>query len=175
VKLINYMPQYLKNIREFQEIFKSEDEQLEYMNILIAKMLTEVIVKTADSYGLTRYEKIYNITEVAPTIESRRANILLKMNNRTPFTMNWLNNKLRQLVGEGNYSIKLEHDKYKLTIKLAYTNNDLIYLLEKELREQIPANMELNIYADGAVDISNDISLVGCVTNYEIISVGSNL
>lgn len=175
MKLIDYMPQYLKDIREFQEIFKSEDEQLEYMNSLIAKMLTEVIVKSANSYGLTRYEEIYNITEVASTVEARRANILLKMNNRTPFTIKWLDNKLKQLVGEGNYSIKLEHDKHKLTIKLAYMNNELIYLLEKELREQIPANMELNIYADGSVNISNDISLVGCVTNYEIIPVGSNL
>lgn len=171
MKLIEYMPQHLKNIREFQEIFKSEDEQLEYMNNLIAKMLTEIIVKTATSYGLERYEKIYNIKEIATTIEARRTNILLKMNNRTPFTLKWLDNKLKQLVGEGNYSIELDNDKYKLTIRLVYVYNDLINLLEKELRSQLPANLEINIHTDASISIENDIKLVNCVTNYEVISV----
>ena len=61
MKLNEYMPPFLKDVREFKEIFATEDKELEYMNNLIASMLTEVIVKTANSYGLTRYEKIYEM------------------------------------------------------------------------------------------------------------------
>ena len=48
MKLNEYMPPFLIYIREFKEIFSSEDKELEYMNNLVASMLTEVIVKTAN-------------------------------------------------------------------------------------------------------------------------------
>ena len=61
MKLVEYMPPYLKNVLEFNKIFDAEDIEVENMRYSINTMLREVIVKTARSYGLERYEKIYNI------------------------------------------------------------------------------------------------------------------
>lgn len=145
MKLIDYMPQYLKNVREFQEIFKSEDEQLNNINTLISKMLTEVIVKSADSYGLERYEKIYNISNVSNNIEERRFNILSKINDRIPFSLNWLRNKLENLVGKDNYRIKVEYDKYSITVDVMMIFEDIANTLNISLREQLPANLKITV------------------------------
>lgn len=157
MKLIEYMPQYLKNIREFQEIFKSEDEQLEYMSNLIAKMLTEVIVKTADSYGLERYEKIYNITDIATTIEARRTNILLKMNNRVPYSKKWLANLLDAVIGKDKYILSIDESTYSINIEMSLTYSEAAETLKKELSLEIPANMKLQY------DFSTEIKLYTAV------------
>lgn len=157
MKLIEYMPQYLKNIREFQEIFKSEDEQLEYMSNLIAKMLTEVIVKTADSYGLERYEKIYNITDIATTIEARRTNILLKMNNRVPYSKKWLTNLLDAVIGKDKYILSIDESTYSINIEMSLTYSEAAETLKKELSLEIPANMKLQY------DFSTEIKLYTAV------------
>lgn len=145
MKLIDYMPQYLKDVREFQEIFKSEDNQLNCMNTLITQMLTEVIVNSADSYGLERYEKIYNISNISKNIEERRFNILSKMNDRLPFTLNWLRNKLENLVGKNNYRIKVQYDEYSITIDVAMIFEDIANTLNISLREQLPANLKITV------------------------------
>ena len=61
MKLVEYMPPFLKNVLEFNKIFDAEDIEVEDMRYLIDKILREVIVKKATSYGLERYEKIYGI------------------------------------------------------------------------------------------------------------------
>ena len=52
MKLVEYMPPYLKNVLEFNKIFDTEDIEIENMRYLINKILREVIVKTSNSYGL---------------------------------------------------------------------------------------------------------------------------
>lgn len=142
MKLINYMPQFLKNVREFNEIFNAEDFELEFMREQIDKILKEVIVTTAESYGLERYEKIYGITNISETIEARRMNILFKINNRVPFTLKWLINTLNASIGEGNYKLSL--NGYVLHIEVALNYTEAAEMLKSNLVYQIPANIQLD-------------------------------
>lgn len=143
MKLNEYMPPFLKDVREFKEIFNTEDKELEYMNNLIASMLTEVIVKTANSYGLTRYEKIYEITEIASTVEARRTNILLKINNRVPYTKKWLVNLLDAVIGKDAYTLKIDEKNYLINIETTLNYSEAMETLKKELTLEIPANMKM--------------------------------
>lgn len=143
MKLNEYMPPFLKDVREFKEIFATEDKELEYMNNLIASMLTEVIVKTANSYGLTRYEKIYEITDIASTVEARRTNILLKINNRVPYTKKWLVNLLDAVIGKDAYTLKIDEKNYLINIETTLNYSEAMETLKKELTLEIPANMKM--------------------------------
>ena len=105
MKLIEYMPPYLKNVLEFIKIFDAEDIEVQNIRYLIDKMLKEVIVKEATSYGLDRYEKIYGIKNKAETIEARRMNILFKINNKVPYTLKWLINTLNESIWKDNYKL----------------------------------------------------------------------
>lgn len=121
MKLIEYMPPYLKNVLEFIKIFDAEDIEVQNIRYLIDKILKEVIVKDATSYGLDRYEKIYGIKNKAETIEARRMNILFKINNKVPYTLKWLINTLDESIGKENYKLVAKDYELYITINLAYT------------------------------------------------------
>lgn len=144
MKLKQYMPPFLAEVREFNEIFNVEDIELENLKEQINNILQEVIVKTAEDYGLTKYEKIYGITNVAETIEARRMTILLKMNNRTAYTYKWLINTLNEAIGEENYKITTDFKNYKMNIEIALNYTEAAEILKKDLVKQMPANIELD-------------------------------
>lgn len=144
MNLIKYMPPFLKEVREFKEIFGAEDIQIEKLNNQINSMLREVIVKTAEDYGLRRYEKIYGITRPAETLEARRMAILLKMNNRVAYTYKWLIQTLNKAIGAENYKITTDFNNYKMNIEIALNYTEAAELLKNDLVKQMPANIELD-------------------------------
>lgn len=144
MNLIKYMPPFLKEVREFKEIFGAEDIQIEKLNNQINSMLREVIVKTAEDYGLRRYEKIYGITRPAETLEARRMAILLKMNNRVAYTYKWLIQTLNETIGAENYKITTDFNNYKMNIEIALNYTEAAELLKNDLVKQMPANIELD-------------------------------
>ena len=144
MNLIKYMPPFLKEVREFKEIFGAEDIQIEKLNNQINSLLREVIVKTAEDYGLRRYEKIYGITRPAETLEARRMAILLKMNNRVAYTYKWLIQTLNEAIGAENYKITTDFNNYKMNIEIALNYTEAAELLKNDLVKQMPANIELD-------------------------------
>lgn len=144
MNLIKYMPPFLKEVREFKEIFGAEDIQIEKLNNQINSMLREVIVKTAEDYGLRRYEKIYGITRPTETLEARRMAILLKMNNRVAYTYKWLIQTLNEAIGAENYKITTDFNNYKMNIEIALNYTEAAELLKNDLVKQMPANIELD-------------------------------
>lgn len=144
MKLKEYMPPFLSEVREFNEIFEVEDIELDVLKGQINSILKEVIVKTAEDYGLAKYEAIYGITNVAETLEARRMTILLKMSNRTAYTYKWLINTLNEAIGEENYKITTDFKNYKINIEIALNYTEAAEILKKDLVKQMPANIELD-------------------------------
>lgn len=169
MKLIEYIPLFLQDVREFQEIFKVEDKEIESLKTQIENMLKEVIVNTSESYGLERYEKIYNIQNNTTDLETRRFNIISKINNRLPYTVNWLVNKLNNTVGKENYTLNVDHNRYTIKIEVMALFQDIAVLLNRDLREQLPANLIITVnlfqteqcmqYFAGIVHIGDNITI----------------
>ena len=145
MKLIEYLPEFLQKIREYKVLFDVEDIELDELKERLEDILDEVIVNTADSYGIERYEKIYSIKPDSNDIEKRRFNILSKINNRVPYTINWLKSKLDNIVGKDNYVITIDHNNYKIKIEILAIFKEVAELLNKDLREQLSANMEITV------------------------------
>lgn len=145
MKLNDYMPPYLSNVREFKQIFATEDIEIEKILNEINKIPQEVIVKTAEDYGLERYEKIYGITNKAETIEARRVVILLKINTKVPYTYKWLIKTLNESVGQENYKIITDFENYKMLISFRLEYTEAAEMLKQNLIKQIPANIEMDI------------------------------
>lgn len=141
MKLIEHMPPFLRDVREFIKIFDAEDEVIKNLDIDLKSLLTEVIVRTANSYGLDRYEKIYNISNISSNVEIRRINILNKINDRVPFTYKWLYNKLKEALGEGNFNLICED--YSLTIIIYGLKMEIADIYRENLRQQLPANIAI--------------------------------
>ena len=145
MKLIEYMPNFLKDIREYNIIFSNEDIELDLLKEKIEKVLDEVIVSSAETYGIDRYEKIYSINNNSNDITTRRFNILSKINNRVPYSYSWLVNKLDNTIGKDNYVITQDVNNYKIKIEILAMFKDIAELLNKDLREQLSANLEITV------------------------------
>nr|DAM85413.1 MAG TPA: tail protein [Caudoviricetes sp.] len=145
MKLNDYMPPYLSNIREFKQIFSTEDIELENLLLEVNKIPNEIIVKTAESYGLERYEKIYGIKNIAETLEARRVAILLKINSNVPYTYNWLIKTLNEAIGKENYKIETDFKNYKMLIHFRLEYTEAAEMLNQNLIKQIPANIKMDI------------------------------
>lgn len=145
MKLIDYLPPFLKNVREYKEIFRVVDDELEILSNRIDNILREVRINTAESYGLDRYEKIYGISNDTTDIATRRYNILNKKNNKLPYSLRWLIHKLDSTVGKENYILKIDYNNRKIRIEIMSLYQNIAVSLNKDLREQLPANMIIEV------------------------------
>lgn len=143
--ILQYLPEYLQEIREYKEICSTEDIELEQLENKIEEVIKEVNVQTASDYGLSRYEKIFNIVNTTTDIDERRFKVRSKLINQLPFNMKWLNNKLKNLVGEDNYKIVLDAEKYTITVQISHIFPDIANVLINDFSKQFPANLVIII------------------------------
>lgn len=163
--LIEYMPPFLKNIREYNKIFDAEDIELQNLNASMNLLLTEVIVNSACSFGLDRYEKIYGIKTASTNIEARRAAILTKINSRVPFTYVWLYNQLKENFGEDGFKINIDYENYQIEIIINSICSEVADIFIESLYDKLPANMQQSFrliaesdYNVGAVVIQKEFN-----------------
>lgn len=145
--LIEYLPQFLQEYREYQELFRvlwdeiSEDEN----SILdrTDKALKDTYISEADANGIAKWERMLGIVPNAEeTLDERRENIRSKMAGRRPFTYRKLQEILDDLVGPGEYTIAMT-DTFILTVKVALTSKYVRGSAETLIRKVAPANIEL--------------------------------
>lgn len=141
-KLIEYMPPFLKSIREFNKIFDAEDIEINNLNAKMNLLLTEVIVNSAESFGLDRYEKIYKINNASTNVEARRAAILTRINSKVPFTYKWLYYQLRENFGDDGFEINIDYDNYQIEIVIKSLSSEVADIFIQDLYKKIPANMQ---------------------------------
>ena len=111
-------------------------------------IMNDQFVTTSTENGVKRWENILNITPKATsTLEERKFNILTRLNEQLPYTLDTLKNSLSMLCGADGYDLNLDSDNYELSVKLALTNNNnyesVIYLLNKVVPVNIVINVEL--------------------------------
>jgi hypothetical protein len=117
VNTLAYWMPILRQIREFQEIAKTEDAELNILYAEIERVLNNMYIETSDEYGISRLEKIMKINpDAGDTLENRRFRVLSRWNDRVPYTDRELYNRLLNLCGEGNFEILENYKDYELNI-----------------------------------------------------------
>lgn len=169
--ILQYLPEYLQEIREYKEICSTEDIELEQLENKIEEVIKEVNVQTASDYGLSRYEKIFNIVNTTTDIDERRFKVRSKLINQLPFNMKWLDSKLKSLVGAENYKINLDSENYQITIQISHIFPDIATVMNNDLRQQLPANLIItvnlfraetsNLYVGGFIHVGKFIKIGG--------------
>lgn len=137
MKLIDYLPRILKEIYEFKVLCDAGDKELNSLKANIDSIFKEMFVYTAESEGLTRLEKILNITVLADDdINFRRFQILTKLNcgNRN------LMKKIEVLVGK-DFTIDYYWSEYRLVVKLPLKNKKYLDALRNMLENTVPLNL----------------------------------
>ena len=136
MKIIEYLPPVLAEIREFKILGESEDLQLDNLKTEINSLTNELFVTTAERVGLDRWEKILNISNSSTDIEFRRFRILSRLNS---FGLT-LNQRLSAIVGKGNYKVDYYFKEYRLKVSLTLDTKEY-EKVRRMLDEVVPANL----------------------------------
>lgn len=186
-KYISYLPDFLKQFFEFQEIGKSVDTTVNAFDKALEEVLNNAFITTCNEYGIRKYEALLKITPSADdTIESRRSRVLLRWNSHIPYTYRVLIRKLNTLCGVNNYTITDDQENYHLIfnthLELFGQVKELEMMLERILPENIyyESNNLLECIATGSILIGTgivDTAMVILSNDYitGIQSNGSNL
>ena len=148
-KLINYLPEVLRNYREFQKIFEAEEPEFENSQNELSKVLKDFFVEDASERGVRRWEKVLKITPKATdSLEDRKFKILSKLVKRLPYTHRRLEQLLEALCGEDGYLLEIVEDfvngirlyNYTVKVRVALTRKNMFDDVKILLQEVIPAN-----------------------------------
>lgn len=141
-KLINYLPEVLKNYKEFQKTFEAEEPEFENLQDELSKVLKDLFVEDASERGIKRWEKLLKIVPKATdSLNDRRFRITTRLIRKLPFTYRTLQQMLETLCGEGNYDVELRHNNYEIEIKINLVKNNNIMDILSLLEIVVPANL----------------------------------
>lgn len=141
-QLIDYLPLFIQNYAEMKEIMNAEQINVEGTWLSAENVMNDQFVVDATENGVKRWEHILNITPKGTyTLDERKFNILTRLNEQLPFTINTLQTSLESLCGADGYALKLDTDDYHLIVKLALNNENNIEAVSVLLDKIVPANI----------------------------------
>ena len=144
-ELINYLPEYLREIREYKAILSAEQVIFEDGWACAEYALQESFILTATDYGLSRWEKMLKIEPRGDeSLDERRFRILAMITSQLPYTYRQLENMLMSLCGAGKYRIELKPDEYSIKVSVEMTSKNNYQAVVDLLGQVIPANLVLN-------------------------------
>ncbi len=147
IDLLSYWMPLLRKIKEFKEIAKTEEPELRYILEAIDRTLNNMFIETADEYGIKRFENMMGIyPEAGESLETRRFNVLVKWNDKVPYTDKELYNRLLSLCGgEDKFSIEEHYEDYWLKITTHLGIAGAFDAVASLLEDMLPCNLVLEL------------------------------
>lgn len=142
VDLVSYLPPFMADFKEISVTLEAENPEFVLVWNAAERVLRNEFIETADEYGISRFEKILNLSpSTEDTLESRRARVQARWFNAVPYTMKAFLAKLIALCGDSDFTVTKEYEKY--TVKIL-TNLELfgqVEELEHIIESMMPCNM----------------------------------
>jgi hypothetical protein len=142
VDLLGYWMPLLKELKEFKEIAKAEEPEITLLLNSIDNTINNMFIETADEYGISRFESMLGIfPEDSATLEERRFNVMVKWNDKLPYTEEALRGFLSVLCGEDGYVLSIDYNNYEITVKLGLESQNSYEEVQSLLDRMAPANL----------------------------------
>lgn len=147
VDLLSYWMPLLRKLKEFKEIAKTEEPELRYILEAIDRTLANMFIETADEYGVKRFENMMGLyPEEGDSLETRRFNVLIKWNDKVPYTEKELYNRLLSLCGSADkFTIEEHYKDYLLKVATHLGIAGAFDAVAKLLEDMLPCNLVLDL------------------------------
>lgn len=140
-KLIEYLPDFLREFREIKIILAIEQTQAELMDDAKESMFDNNFIETLTVEGCERWENSLELPHSNLTLEERRNQILGRFAEQRPYTMRSLKNQLTAICGEEGYTCEMDEDEYILTVRVKMHMNGKYNAVKTLLDRVVPANV----------------------------------
>ncbi|WP_099469450.1 putative phage tail protein [Konateibacter massiliensis] len=145
-KLIKYLPPFMQEYGEIEQIMNAEQIQAEKLWDAIKGLLKEAFVSDETERGALRWENILGITPPdTDTLQLRNFRIHSRLVEDLPYTYRTLNNQLKALCGADGYEIVLDGDTFTISVKVALATKKLENEVEKLCERVVPLNLFLDV------------------------------
>lgn len=143
VSLDNYVPSIYKDVREIQELIKSEDYLFDILISIVDKEYARMFIQTSDLAGVEKFERVLQIT-ADPTIETlefRKERLLTRCNSTLPYSTIWLRIFLNSVLGEHNYELSIDYKNDIIRLYGYLVNYSWSKEATRVIRQTKPCNM----------------------------------
>nr|WP_319487232.1 putative phage tail protein [uncultured Caproiciproducens sp.] len=143
-KYLDYLPEYLHEVKELQALDGCINPQMETINQEAQQAYSNQFLSSADLNTVKRWEKNYRI--VSPesfSLSSRQLKLILKQSGKVPYTFNMLTAYLSQLFK--NADVSRDFEKRQANIVIQMEDDTQVDNLYSTLRKMLPANMLIHI------------------------------
>ncbi len=146
IDILNYLPEFLQDFREFQELAAAENPEIRALWGSLENVMKEQFISDSTENGVKRWEAILKINpKGSDSLEVRKFRILTRLNEKLPYTYKKLAQQLETLCGESGYSLELRNNEYKLIVRVALTAKSMLAEVEKLLTRIVPVNMYVDL------------------------------
>lgn len=142
IELSAYLPEILKNIREFREITAAESAVIRDLWEAADDCMNDMFILDATENGVARREKMLGITPFATdALNERKFRLLTKYAEKVPYTKNNLRKMLLSLCGDDGFSVAVDTSQKDVTVKIALTSKKQQKAIDELLERVLPYNM----------------------------------
>lgn len=151
VDLVSYLPPFMAKYREPAAALAAENPEFMLAWSAADEILNNRFISTADESGIARFEKMLKIyPDKEDSLEARRTRVLLRWNNRVPYTLRSLTAKINEILrGEHRFSVRI--NDYTLTLTVYGIDDAQDEALNYVLSVMAPANIATGILYESAI------------------------
>jgi hypothetical protein len=170
------LPPVYKKIKDVYAYARSLDTELREFLIYAKRILDNFFIQRCDLQTIEYWEELLNIRLYGDeTIDERRQNILLYLNNSSPTTEPYVRAVLTRLFGEENYSLYFDVERnkpYDLYIDIRDTDLNSINKFLYWFSAMCPAHIQWNAGHTETADTEFEI-FAGSQSDYDIVTTAS--
>lgn len=117
--LLNLLPPWYAEVADYQAICNAEQPVFEQIQADMMQVLSNFFPQTMDVGAVSQWEQVLGILANPSTesLEFRRYRIINRISTKPPFTLQFLYNKLDELIGPGAWSVDVDYPNYTLYIE----------------------------------------------------------
>lgn len=139
---LGYLPEYLREYREIQEIAKAVNAELILLKQAVNKVINEQFIQTAEETIPVREETFHITASDDETLEFRRERLMERKSRKPPITLRSLKERLNTYIGTTQAEIELVPGEYAFTISIPAVDGYKFRDIQGLIEELKPANME---------------------------------
>lgn len=142
VDLNGYLPDILKNVREFKAIMDAENPIIWDIWQAAEDLMNDQFITEATENGVAMREKMLGINPFATdTLEDRKFRLLSRYMEDIPYTRRSLESFLASLCGEDGYRITYKTNDFTVNVRVELTAKRQVDSVDELLERVLPYNM----------------------------------
>lgn len=177
--LVQYLPYWFREIGEFGAVMEAETDQWNGLAEGMDLVYRNFFFQTMDVSTVTAWEKVIGIlaSPGAESLDFRRARLINRLSTRPPFTLQFLYDKLDELIGPGQWSCEIDYENHAIIIGASAQDVNWQGEIMVTLNTIKPAHMIFTTRPEvwSILQLEEEVSLVKLTYNYHLGAWGLGL